>query len=316
MNGPEIERLIQLLGRLPGLGPRSARRVTLHLLKKRETLMQPLSAALADAARAIRACTVCGNLDTVDPCSICADSKRDAGLLCVVEDVGDLWAMERGKIFPGRYHVLGGSLSALDGIGPEELNIATLVQRVAAGGGGPSEEDNVIEEALGQAKDLLEAGNHAAAGNLYAQILQHDPENPQAIAGHLRCLMKAGQSEAAREMLKDLPPEIAKNPEIVAVAATLELAESGAKAGATAPLKEKVAANPADHQTRFDLAMALFAENQREEAVDELLELFRRDRKWNEEAARKQLVKFFEAFGPTDPLTIGGRKRLSSLMFS
>ncbi len=134
MNGPEIERLIQLLGRLPGLGPRSARRVALHLLKKRETLMQPLGTALADAARTIRACSVCGNLDTVDPCSICADPTRDQGLICVVEDVGDLWAMERGRIFSGRYHVLGGSLSALDGIGPDELNIAGLVDRVAASG--------------------------------------------------------------------------------------------------------------------------------------------------------------------------------------
>ncbi len=134
MNGPEIERLIQLLGRLPGLGPRSARRAALHLLKKRETLMQPLGTALADAARTIRACSVCGNLDTVDPCSICADPTRDQGLICVVEDVGDLWAMERGKIFSGRYHVLGGSLSALDGIGPDELNIAGLVNRVAASG--------------------------------------------------------------------------------------------------------------------------------------------------------------------------------------
>src|SRR5260370_24946356 len=134
MNGQEIERLIQLLGRLPGLGPRSARRVALHLLKKRETLMQPLSAALAEAASAIKPCSTCGNLDTVDPCSICADPRRDAGLLCVVEDVGDLWAMERGKIFAGLYHVLGGTLSALDGIGPDELNIAGLVARVKSGG--------------------------------------------------------------------------------------------------------------------------------------------------------------------------------------
>jgi len=133
MSGPEIERLIQLLGRLPGLGPRSARRVALHLLKKREVLMQPLSTALADAARAIRACSTCGNLDTVDPCSICADPRRDPGLLCVVEDIGDLWAMERGKIFPGLYHVLGGTLSALDGIGPDELNIAGLLRRVKQG---------------------------------------------------------------------------------------------------------------------------------------------------------------------------------------
>ena len=133
MNGPEIERLIQLLGRLPGLGPRSARRVALHLLKKREVLMQPLSAALADAARAIRACSTCGNLDTIDPCSICADPRRDPGLLCVVEDIGDLWAMERGKIFSGLYHVLGGTLSALDGIGPDELNVGSLLRRVKEG---------------------------------------------------------------------------------------------------------------------------------------------------------------------------------------
>jgi len=134
MIGPEIERLIQLLGRLPGLGPRSARRVALHLLKKRETLMQPLSTALADAARAIKPCSACGNLDTIDPCSICSDPRRDQGLICVVEDVGDLWAMERGKIFPGRYHVLGGTLSALDGIGPDELNIGSLLTRIGAGG--------------------------------------------------------------------------------------------------------------------------------------------------------------------------------------
>ena len=133
MNGPEIERLIQLLGRLPGLGPRSARRAVLHLLKKRETLMQPLSAALAEAAATIKACSSCGNLDTVDPCSICADGTRDSGLICVVEDVGDLWAMERGKIFSGRYHVLGGTLSALDGIGPDELNIAGLIERIQGG---------------------------------------------------------------------------------------------------------------------------------------------------------------------------------------
>ena len=133
MNGPEIERLIHLLGRLPGLGPRSARRVALHLLKKREVLMQPLSAALADAARAIRACSTCGNLDTIDPCSICADPRRDPGLLCVVEDIGDLWAMERGKIFSGLYHVLGGTLSALDGIGPDELNVGSLLRRVKEG---------------------------------------------------------------------------------------------------------------------------------------------------------------------------------------
>ena len=129
MTGSEIEKLIQLLARLPGLGPRSARRAALHLLKRRETVLLPLAAALRSAADAIRTCSVCGNLDTSDPCSICADPKRDAGLICVVEEVGDLWAIERSGAFKGRYHVLGGVLSALEGIGPDDLNIAKLVER-------------------------------------------------------------------------------------------------------------------------------------------------------------------------------------------
>ncbi len=131
--GPEIERLIQLLSKLPGLGPRSARRAALALLKKREVLMEPLGAAMRDAAAAIKTCDVCGNLDTVSPCSLCADPRRDAQLLCVVEDVADLWALERASVFRGKYHVLGGVLSALDGITPEKLNVATLVSRVKDG---------------------------------------------------------------------------------------------------------------------------------------------------------------------------------------
>jgi len=129
-----IERLIGLLARLPGLGPRSARRVALHLLKKREGLMLPLADVLGETARAIRTCSTCGNLDAADPCAICADDKRDKTLLCVVENVADLWALERAAIFRGRYHVLGGTLSALDGVGPDDLNIASLVPRVRAEG--------------------------------------------------------------------------------------------------------------------------------------------------------------------------------------
>ncbi|MEO8557703.1 MAG: recombination mediator RecR [Rhodospirillales bacterium] len=131
MTGPEIDRLIQLLARLPGLGPRSARRAALHLLKRRESLLQPLAAALSDAADKVVACGVCGNLDTVDPCAICRDPRRDPSMICVVEEVADLWALERTKFFNGRYHVLGGVLSALDGIGPEDLNVAALVGRAA-----------------------------------------------------------------------------------------------------------------------------------------------------------------------------------------
>lgn len=129
MPGSEIERLIQLLARLPGLGPRSARRAALHLIKRREGLLQPLADAMRAAADAIRVCPVCGNLDVTAPCGICADERRDASLLCVVEEVSDLWAMERAGAFAGRYHVLGGTLSALDGRGPEDINIEALVAR-------------------------------------------------------------------------------------------------------------------------------------------------------------------------------------------
>src|SRR5690606_1044489 len=127
MTGPEIERLIGLLAKLPGLGPRSARRAALYLLKRRESVMLPLSKLLDETAAAVVNCSVCGTLDAHDPCAICADPARDAGQICVVEEVGDLWALERGGAYKGRYHVLGGVLSALDGVGPEDLNIAKLV---------------------------------------------------------------------------------------------------------------------------------------------------------------------------------------------
>ena len=133
MAGAEIERLIQGLARLPGLGPRSARRAALVMLKRRAALLEPLATALAEAAAAVRACAVCGNLDTRDPCAICADARRDGRVLCVVEDVADLWALERAAAFSGRYHVLGGVLSPLDGIGPEDLSIPGLVERAGAG---------------------------------------------------------------------------------------------------------------------------------------------------------------------------------------
>jgi recombination protein RecR len=131
--GQEIERLIQLLAKLPGLGPRSARRAALALLKKRETLLEPLADALAKAAAALKQCSTCGNLDTTDPCALCRTPERETGIICVVEDVADLWALERASVFRGRYHVLGGALSALDGITPERLNMPKLLERVKAG---------------------------------------------------------------------------------------------------------------------------------------------------------------------------------------
>jgi recombination protein RecR len=129
--GPEIERLISLLAKLPGMGPRSARRATLALLKRREQLLEPLAGALADAAARVKTCSTCGALDTQDPCAVCADSHRDASLICVVEEVGALWAMERAGAIRGRYHVLGGLLSALDGRGPEALRVGPLMQRAS-----------------------------------------------------------------------------------------------------------------------------------------------------------------------------------------
>ncbi len=131
--GAEIERLIQLLAKVPGLGPRSARRAALHMIKKKDQLMGPLAAAMAAAHEHVGTCSVCGNVDTSDPCTICNDPRRDDTLLIVVEDVSDLWALERAGAMNARYHVLGGTLSPLDGVGPDDLNIKGLVDRVAGG---------------------------------------------------------------------------------------------------------------------------------------------------------------------------------------
>ena len=131
--GPEIERLIQLLARLPGLGPRSARRAALHLIRKRDELLGPLASALQTAHERIVTCSACGNIDTRDPCAICADPRRDPTMIVVVETVADLWALERAGAVKARYHVLGGTLSPLDGVGPQELNLSSLVERLHGG---------------------------------------------------------------------------------------------------------------------------------------------------------------------------------------
>jgi recombination protein RecR len=143
MGGPEVERLIALLAKLPGLGPRSARRAALKMLQQPEARMLPLAAALAEAARAAKPCSLCGNLDSRDPCAICADRQRDRTIICVVEGVADLWALERAHVHHGLYHVLGGTLSALSGVGPDDLNVTPLLHRIDEGGvskeGGVSE---------------------------------------------------------------------------------------------------------------------------------------------------------------------------------
>ncbi len=141
VTGPEIERLIQILARLPGLGPRSARRAALHLIKKKDSLLVPLAQAAGEAAQKVVICSTCGNVDTSNPCVICTDPRRDPTVLLVVEDVADLWALERAAALNCRYHVLGGTLSPLDGIGPEDLNIISLVNRMTA-------DDNQVREII------------------------------------------------------------------------------------------------------------------------------------------------------------------------
>jgi recombination protein RecR len=193
-----LEDLIQLLARLPGLGPRSARRAALHLLKQRETLMQRLAVALANAAREVRKCSVCGNLDGEDPCWICADPERDRGLICVVEEVDDLWALERSGLFKGRYHVLGGTLSALDGLGPEDLAIDRLLERI--------ERDRVGEVILatsatvdGQTTAHYIAERLAASGSVISRLAHGVP-----IGGELNYL-DDGTLGAALKARRPLP---------------------------------------------------------------------------------------------------------------
>ncbi|MBK3774016.1 co-chaperone YbbN [Azospirillum sp. YIM DDC1] len=192
--------------------------------------------------------------------------------------------------------------------------VEKLVKLAGAAGGG---EGDIMEEVLAQAKEALEAGDTQTASEIYGEILQADPENLNAVAyaGLVRCLIVNDELARAKQMLDKVPEQIAKDKEIAAVRSALEVAEQAANAGPIPELMEKVARNHDDHEARFDLALALFAAGKREAAVDELLELVRRDRAWNDEAARKQLVKFFEAFGPTDPLTVQSRRKLSSILF-
>ncbi len=133
-HGSDIDRLIQLLAKLPGLGPRSARRSALQMLKKKDSVMVPLATALNDVAARVQICDQCGNVDTHNPCHVCEDARRDQTVICVVEEVADLWALDRSETFKGLYHVLGGTLSALDGVGPDDLNVAGLINRAAEGG--------------------------------------------------------------------------------------------------------------------------------------------------------------------------------------
>ena len=196
-----------------------------------------------------------------------------------------------------------------------ESQIKSFIDRLveaAGAGSGP----NPVEQALEEAQAALDARQTGAASALFAQVLQHDPENATATAGVIRCKLAAGDTAGAKEIFESLPDDLRKLPEFGPIAASLELAESSADAGDVAGLMDQVARDQDDHQARFDLAMALYAADKRDAAAGAMLEIIRRDREWNDDAARKQLVKFFEAWGPTDRFTLQARRRLSALLFS
>ena len=229
-----------------------------------------------------------------------------------VDENQELAAQLRVQSIPAVYAFKDGRpVDAFVGALPDS-QIKSFVKRLLAGGdAGPT-----LDDVIAEAKELLAAGDVATASQIFRQILDEEAGNPAALAGMMRCMIAAGDSDGAKRMLEQLPAEAARHADVAAVRTQLELAEQAAKAGSTADLRRRLAQDADDHQARFDLAMSYYAAGEREAAVDELLDLVRRDRAWNEEAARKQLVKLFEAFGPTDPLTVGARRRLSSILFS
>ena len=196
-----------------------------------------------------------------------------------------------------------------------KAQVKTFVDKLLklAGGGAAG---NPVEELLAEAKEAIAQAQPQVAAEIYSELLDADPNEARARAGLARLLIEAGDIENARAVLAEAPAESAKHADLAAARTALELAEQGGQSGESAGLAAKLAAAPDDHQLRFDLAMAYYSEGRREDAVDALLEIVRRDRTWNEEAARKQLVKFFEALGFSDPLAVSGRKRLSSILFS
>ncbi|MGH6933636.1 MAG: thioredoxin [Dongiaceae bacterium] len=228
----------------------------------------------------------------------------------------ELAAQMRVQSIPSVFAFLKGRpVNAFAGAQPESQIKAFVARLIQAAGGstGPSP----IEQAIAQAETALTGGDSGTASAIFGQVLAHEPQNVAAIAGLARCHIDAGDLAEARAVLARATGELTKNTAITAALAAIELAEQSLKSqGQSAEFLRRLEINGNDHQARFDLAMALYGGGQRDGAIDELLELFRRDRKWNEEAARKQLVKFFEAMGPTDPSTVSGRRRLSSLMFA
>jgi putative thioredoxin len=230
------------------------------------------------------------------------DQNQDLAMQMRIQSIPAVYAFKDGR-----------PIDAFVGAVPES-QVKTFVKRLAAAGGAPA---SPIDQALEQAKAALAEGDLGTANTFFSHVLKADPANVAALTGLGRILVQSGDAKRAQEMLAKIPADQAGTAEVTALKTAIELAEqAAASAGAAGELEAKLAQNENDHQARFDLAMAQFGAGKREEAVDQLLEIIRRNRAWNEEAARKQLVKFFEAFGNTDPLTIASRKRLSSILFS
>jgi len=217
----------------------------------------------------------------------------------------------RVQSIPAVYAFKGGRpVDAFMGALPES-QIKSFVEKLVG-----DSVDSPIDQALAQAKELLEAGDLDNAGAVFSQVLQHEAENAIAKAGLVLVLVQKNEIATARELLDQIPATDRRDAFVAGAVSAVELAEQSGDTGDLAELQQAVQANPDDHQARFDLAMALFGARQHQEAAEALLEIVRRDRAWNDDGARQQLVKFFEAWGPTDPLTVQTRRRLSSLMFS
>ncbi len=228
-----------------------------------------------------------------------------------VDQNQELAAQLRIQSVPTVYAFKGGRpVDGFVGALPES-QLKAFIDRLGGGqaGGG-------VEEAMAEAKQFLAEGDSATAAAIYQEILAEDPKNAPAIAGLVRAAMAMGDVDSARKLLDGVPDDLARHPEIAAARSAVDVHEQAAQAGPAAELRRRIAEDPGDLQARYDLALAYYAGGEREAAVDELLEIVRRERGWNDEAARKQLVKFFDAFGPTDPLTVSARRRLSSILFS
>ena len=233
-----------------------------------------------------------------------------------IDEAPEIAQQLRVQSIPAVFAFFGGR--PVDGFvgAQQESQIKAFIDRLvkaAANAAGPSP----LDEALEQAKTALESGDFSTAGGIYGQVMQQDPGNVKAMAGMARCYIATGQKDGARELLDSISEEDQSDPDVAAVRASLELAEEAQDAAGKIPeLTARLEADPADHPARFDLALALFAQGENGQAIDQLLEIVERDRAWNDEAAKAQLVKIFEAIGSTHPDTVAGRQKLSSILFS